>query len=123
MVTGEVVDLVEGDNQDIRLPLNPSLTTPAKYIHNSRGLLAERRSRIIPLPRKDANTNIYVGNLSLEVTEEELRGEFMAFGEVISVIIRTTNILIVVSCAVMALLNWLQKLKMKPQLLPSMKKR
>ena len=29
--------------------------------------------------------NIYVGNLSLEVTEEELRREFMAFGEVISV--------------------------------------
>ena len=123
MVTGEVADLVEKDNADIRLLLNPSLTTTAKYIHNSRGLLAERRSRIIPLPRKDANTNIYVGNLSLEVTEEELRGEFMAFGEVISVIIRTTNILIVVSCAVMALLNWLQKLKMKPQLLPSMKKR
>ncbi len=31
--------------------------------------------------------NIYVGNLSLGVTEEELRREFMAFGEVISVII------------------------------------
>ena len=31
--------------------------------------------------------NIYVGNLSLEVTEDELRREFMAFGEVISVII------------------------------------
>ena len=29
--------------------------------------------------------NIYVGNLSLDVTEEELRREFMAFGEVISV--------------------------------------
>jgi len=29
--------------------------------------------------------NIYVGNLSLEVTEEQLRQEFMAFGEVISV--------------------------------------
>ena len=29
--------------------------------------------------------NIYVGNLSLEVTEEELRREFMVFGEVISV--------------------------------------
>ena len=33
------------------------------------------------------NMNIYVGNLSLEVTEEELRREFMAFGEVISVTI------------------------------------
>ena len=31
--------------------------------------------------------NIYVGNLSLEVTEDELRREFMAFGEMISVII------------------------------------
>ena len=29
--------------------------------------------------------NIYVGNLSREVTEEELRQEFMAFGEVASV--------------------------------------
>jgi len=31
--------------------------------------------------------NIYVGNLSLDVTEEELRREFIAFGEVISVTI------------------------------------
>jgi len=31
--------------------------------------------------------NIYVGNLSLEVTEGELRREFIAFGEVISVTI------------------------------------
>ena len=31
--------------------------------------------------------NIYVGNLSLETTEEELRKEFMEFGEVISVTI------------------------------------
>ena len=31
--------------------------------------------------------NIYVGNLSLEMTEEELRQEFIAFGEVISVTI------------------------------------
>jgi RNA recognition motif-containing protein len=30
--------------------------------------------------------NIYVGNLSLAVTEEELRREFGAFGEVISVV-------------------------------------
>jgi len=32
---------------------------------------------------------IYVGNLSYEVTEEELRQEFMAFGEVTSVSIIT----------------------------------
>ena len=31
--------------------------------------------------------NIYVGNLSLDVTEEDLRREFMAFGEVASVTI------------------------------------
>ncbi len=31
--------------------------------------------------------NIYVGNLSLEVTDEELRQEFVAFGEVTSVTI------------------------------------
>jgi RNA recognition motif-containing protein len=31
--------------------------------------------------------NIYVGNLSLEMTEDELRQEFMEFGEVISVTI------------------------------------
>ncbi len=35
--------------------------------------------------------NIYVGNLSLGVTEEELRREFMAFGEVISVTIMNDN--------------------------------
>jgi RNA recognition motif-containing protein len=40
-----------------------------------------------PFPRKRANMNIYVGNLSLDVTEEELRREFTAFGEVISVTI------------------------------------
>ncbi len=33
--------------------------------------------------------NIYVGNLSYEVTEEELRQEFLAFGEVGSVNIIT----------------------------------
>lgn len=34
-----------------------------------------------------ATINIYVGNLSLEVTEEELRREFTVFGEVTSVVI------------------------------------
>jgi RNA recognition motif-containing protein len=33
------------------------------------------------------NINIYVGNLSLEMTEDELRKEFTVFGEVISVTI------------------------------------
>ena len=31
--------------------------------------------------------NIYVGNLPLEVTEDELRQEFMSFGEMTSIII------------------------------------
>ncbi|MBI2288500.1 MAG: RNA-binding protein [Chloroflexi bacterium] len=31
--------------------------------------------------------NIYVGNLSLDITGEELRREFVAFGEVTSVVI------------------------------------
>jgi RNA recognition motif-containing protein len=35
--------------------------------------------------------NIYVGNLSLETTEEELRQEFAEFGEVISVTIMNDN--------------------------------
>ena len=54
--------------------------------------MAKRRSWITPLPRKGVNMNIYVGNLSLEVTEEELRREFMAFGEVTSVSIITDKI-------------------------------
>jgi RNA recognition motif-containing protein len=36
---------------------------------------------------KGGNMNIYVGNLPLEVTEDELRQEFTAFGEVLSTII------------------------------------
>jgi RNA recognition motif-containing protein len=47
--------------------------------------MAKRRSWVTPLRRKGVNMNIYVGNLSLEVTEGELRQEFMAFGEVLAV--------------------------------------
>jgi RNA recognition motif-containing protein len=36
---------------------------------------------------KGGTVNIYVGNLSLETTEDELRREFTVFGEVISVTI------------------------------------
>ncbi len=46
--------------------------------------MAKRRSWITPLPRKGVEMNIYVGNLSYEVTEEDLRQEFGAFGEVTS---------------------------------------
>jgi RNA recognition motif-containing protein len=45
------------------------------------------RARITPLLPKGVNINIFVGNLSLKVTEEELRQEFAAFGEVSSVAI------------------------------------
>jgi len=37
--------------------------------------------------RKGGSVNIYVGNLSFEITEDELRREFAEFGEVTSVII------------------------------------
>lgn len=37
------------------------------------------------LPPKGGNINIYVGNLSLDMTAEELQREFMTFGEVVSV--------------------------------------
>jgi len=83
----EVVGLAEADGEDIRLPLMHFCLRHTKYIHNSGGLLAKRRSWITPLPRKGVNMNIYVGNLSLEVTEEELRREFTPFGEVLSVTI------------------------------------
>jgi RNA recognition motif-containing protein len=37
--------------------------------------------------KEETGMNIYVGNLSREVTEEELRQEFEAFGQVMSVTI------------------------------------
>jgi len=42
-------------------------------------------TRITQSDERGANMNIYVGNLSREVTEEELRQEFAAFGQVTSV--------------------------------------
>jgi len=39
------------------------------------------------MSQKVNNMNIYVGNLPLEMTEDELRQEFTAFGQVVSVII------------------------------------
>ncbi len=39
------------------------------------------------LPKWGAVVNIYVGNLSFDVSEEQLRQEFVAFGDVLSVII------------------------------------
>jgi len=40
-----------------------------------------------PVSQSGPNMRIYVGNLSYDVTEDELRQEFAAFGEVVSVII------------------------------------
>lgn len=37
------------------------------------------------MSKRGVNMNIYVGNLSLEVSEEELRQKFITFGQVISV--------------------------------------
>jgi len=42
------------------------------------------RIRITKFEEGDNNMKIYVGNLSYEVTEEDLRQEFGAFGEVAS---------------------------------------
>ena len=51
------------------------------------GAGAQQQARKAPLPRKKGNMNIYVGNLSLDLTNEELQREFMAFGEVVSITI------------------------------------
>ena len=50
-------------------------------------MLAKLCSWATPLLRKEGNMNIYVGNLSMDVTEEELRQVFINFGEVVSVIL------------------------------------
>jgi RNA recognition motif-containing protein len=47
------------------------------------------RTRITQFEEEDNNMKIYVGNLSYEITEEDLRQEFLAFGEVTSVSIIT----------------------------------
>ena len=51
------------------------------------GAGAQQQAKKVLLPPKGSNMNIYVGNLSLGVTDEELQREFMAFGEVVSVTI------------------------------------
>jgi RNA recognition motif-containing protein len=84
---GEVVGLAEEDSEDIRLHPIHFCLRHTKHIHNSGRLSAKLELWVIPLPRKEVNMNIYVGNLSLEVTEDELQREFTAFGEVVSVII------------------------------------
>lgn len=65
--------------------MTPTLTRNIKeeVIHR----LKTGRYRIPVCGEKAAHLNIYVGNLSLEVTSEELRREFTAFGAVLSVAI------------------------------------
>jgi len=51
------------------------------------GAGAQQQAKKALLPPRGGNMNIYVGNLSFEVTDEELQREFMVFGEVVSVTI------------------------------------
>lgn len=51
------------------------------------GAGAQQQAKKALLPPRGGNMNIYVGNLSLEVTDKELQREFMVFGEVVSVTI------------------------------------
>ncbi len=58
------------------------------YSHTLLGYLIcwrDPRRRVTKLSEMGTNMKIYVGNLSYDVTEEELRQEFLAFGEVESV--------------------------------------
>ncbi len=50
------------------------------------------RTRVTQFKEGDNNMKIYVGNLSYEVTEQDLRQEFEAFGEVTSANIITDKI-------------------------------
>jgi len=53
-------------------------------------MLARPSAKVYEIKRKEStDMKIYVGNLSYEVTEEELRQEFAAFGQVTSVNIIT----------------------------------
>jgi cold-inducible RNA-binding protein len=50
------------------------------------------RKKLHNLMKGDNNMKIYVGNLSYDVTEEELKQEFIAYGEVTSVSILSDRI-------------------------------
>jgi len=73
-----------------------------------------QRRRIAQTDERGSNMNIYVGNLSPGVTEDELREEFMAFGEVTPVSIikdrHSGNL------GDLGLLKWRQSLTAKLQL-------
>ena len=46
-------------------------------------LRQDSRLKVTRLGRRSTNVKIHLGNLFLEITEEELRRKFMVFGEVI----------------------------------------
>ena len=71
--------------------------------------------------KKETNMNIYVGNLSYEVTEEELQQEFKAFGEVTSVRVITDKY--TGRSKGFAFAKCRQRLKVKPQLMDLTEKR
>ena len=88
-VAVEAVDPGEEGSEGFKLPnsypLSSQLGSPitARIVTDSP--ITNRRS-VAHLIKGDS-MNIYVGNLPLEMIEDELRREFTAFGEVISVII------------------------------------
>ena len=89
--TGEAAGLVVENREDIRLLLIHFCLRHQIYSllwkSYCLGTGDQQQAKKAPLQRKGGNMNIYVGKLSLEVTDEELQREFMAFGEVVSVTI------------------------------------
>ena len=82
-VTGEAAGLVVEDRAGIRLLLIHFCLRRKVYSLIRRAVVlgagAQQQAKKAPLPPKEGNMNIYVGNLSLEVTDGELQREFMAF--------------------------------------------
>ena len=92
-VAVEVADPGEECREDIKLPVHSLLLKTYKIYSSLRRAINlgpgdKQWVKSNPVTeRKGGNMNIYVGNLPLELTEDELRQEFMAFGEVTSVIV------------------------------------
>ena len=86
-----MADLGEGEaagSEDIRLSasyqrLSGSVGSQVTWETVNDALVTNRRR--ITLFMEVGKVNIYIGNLPLEMTEDELRGEFVAFGQVKSV--------------------------------------
>ncbi len=76
--TEEAQDLAEKDAEDTR-------TRSCLVLRNM--LMTNVGPSLDLCRRRAASVNIYVGNLPFDVTEEELQQEFVAFGQVTSVVI------------------------------------